>query len=327
MAKVVFCDFSTPKPYDKSSLNGPLGGTEATVIRVASELSKTNDVYVLQHNRAFSHSIYHPMTIMEDIKKPDLVVALRNTTLAPFLRKVFPYSPIAVWLHDLPTNQLAIDAMMLKDIEAALVCVSDIHKLECVEMLKVGGDITGLRIERIYNPVEDNLKPNNLEPSPNSLFFASSPHKGLQDTINTFVRLRVQYPKLELSIANPGYYKSIVDVPAGVRILGELGHDDVIRRMREAFAVLYLNEVFPETFGLVFAEANAVGTPVITHNIGAASEVLHPAAEQMVAGHNVKAVYDKLSSWYKYGRPKVSLKEEFKLSSVVAAWKRLFKLN
>src|SRR5581483_2147599 len=38
--------------------------------------------------------------------------------------------------------------------------------------------------------------------------------------------------------------------------------------------VFYPKFVLPETFGLVFAEASAVGTPVLTHDCGAAAEVL-----------------------------------------------------
>ena len=47
--------------------------------------------------------------------------------------------------------------------------------------------------------------------------------------------------------------------------------------MRTALCTFFPNFVLPETFGLVFAESHAVGTPVLTHDCGAAAEVVADA--------------------------------------------------
>ena len=57
--------------------------------------------------------------------------------------------------------------------------------------------------------------------------------------------------------------------------LGALPPAQVIEQARSALCVFMPNFLMPETFGLVFAEANAVGTPVLAHDCGAAREVLH----------------------------------------------------
>lgn len=50
--KIVFIDPKCPKPYDSEVLAARgLGGTEATVVRIARGLSARHTVWVLQHNR------------------------------------------------------------------------------------------------------------------------------------------------------------------------------------------------------------------------------------------------------------------------------------
>ena len=69
---------------------------------------------------------------------------------------------------------------------------------------------------------------------------------------------------------------------------------------------------------MVFAEANAVGTPVLTYNVGAASEVLN-GSFQLVEPGNEQAFLDKLMEWHQ-NRPQVSAKEEFRLKNIIKKW-------
>jgi len=106
-----------------------------------------------------------------------------------------------------------------------------------------------------------------------------------------------------------------------VVFLGSLSHDDVLREVRTALCVFYPADKVPETFGLVFAESNAVGTPVLAHPFGAAPELLTP--EQLVDARDINAIIDRLGAWKRGERPIVGAKEEVRMSNVIRAWERI----
>jgi glycosyltransferase involved in cell wall biosynthesis len=96
----------------------------------------------------------------------------------------------------------------------------------------------------------------------------------------------------------------------------------VLRYVRESLCVFYPQTVHAETFGLVFAEANAVGTPVLAHDFGAAREVLSNP-EQLVDGKDPRALIAKLRAWHDGARAQVAARPEFRASAVIAEWLRL----
>tara|TARA_R110002096_G_scaffold235626_1_gene425956 strand:+ start:1060 stop:1392 length:333 start_codon:yes stop_codon:yes gene_type:complete len=108
------------------------------------------------------------------------------------------------------------------------------------------------------------------------LFFCSSPHKGLNQVFRQFAALRERFPKLTHEVADPGYLAwDTGKIPDGVWLRGSLSHDRRIGRMRRALCLFYPQDSFAETFGLVIAEANAVGTPfLVQRGLGANDEVV-----------------------------------------------------
>jgi len=72
---------------------------------------------------------------------------------------------------------------------------------------------------------------------------------------------------------------------------------------------------------LVYAESNAVGTPVLTYNKGAASEVL--SLPELQFASNKQAIIKKFQRWQKFGRPVISGQANFRISNVVRTWKDL----
>jgi glycosyltransferase involved in cell wall biosynthesis len=126
-------------------------------------------------------------------------------------------------------------------------------------------------------------------------------------------------PELRLYVANPGYRPDLKREVRGVVNLGALPHGEVIRHVRQSLCVFYPNTVFPETFGLVFAEANAVGTPVLTHDLGAAREVLGSAI-QIADASDYRAFTRRVLAWREGKRPRVKTSEAFRLRSVAAQW-------
>jgi len=137
-----------------------------------------------------------------------------------------------------------------------------------------------------------------------------------------FKLVKAKYPQMELRVANPGYYKTPTVTQSGVTVLGELPHDELLLEMRTSLAVFAANHVFPETLGLVYAEANAVGTPCIAHGMGALPELLD--ARQLVDTRSPEKVLERLGMFLN-ARPVVEAKPEFRADAVGAGWLKLIK--
>ena len=99
------------------------------------------------------------------------------------------------------------------------------------------------------------------------------------------------------------------------------------RRMpcsREAFALLHLNTI-PERFGLVLAEANAAGVPVIAMDLGSCREVI----EHGVTGFLVNDVAEAVRALD--GVPSIEdsacrrrVEERFSIATMVEAYERVY---
>ena len=102
------------------------------------------------------------------------------------------------------------------------------------------------------------------------------PEKGFQ----TLIPLMRQLPDLDLVIAGDGPMRGELDRLAvgstNVRMLGLIASGEVKRMFQRARAVV-VPSLFPETFGLVVAEALALGIPVIARRTGAIPELIAAA--------------------------------------------------
>ena len=328
--RILIFDACCPKPYDSHTLDTEaLGGTEATVVRVAEGLAKRGHyVVVQQHCReGFTTSgelgpEYAPLSF--EPVGIDAVLSLRDLKTLPYLKDKYPKAKLFLWAHDLPTNELCQNVPLLDDIGAQVVCVSKWHRTQVVETLISGGyDGTHFRVSHIYNPIDDSLMIDAaIKTNLNKLVFFSSPHKGLEDALLHFSNLLRFNEEFKLYVANPGYYPSLAKEVPGVVNLGAISHSEAIAHVRTSLAVLYPNRVFPETFGLVFAEGNAVGTPVLTHDIGAANEVLD-APQYEIVGQSTKEVVDTIMKWRNGERPTVRGRKDFRATAIVKEWEAL----
>ena len=146
----------------------------------------------------------------------------------------------------------------------------------------------------------------------------------IQCSRKSYELLQTQLPDLKLYIANPGYM-SIDDYltedqrnAQGVVILDTIPHEQVIQHMRTALCVLYPQNKFFETFGIVYAEANAVGTPVIALDFGAAKEVL--SDESQVLPDDDDAILARIKDYQEAKQKPHPVRHEFRLSNVIKAW-------
>jgi glycosyltransferase involved in cell wall biosynthesis len=96
-----------------------------------------------------------------------------------------------------------------------------------------------------------------------------SPEKGVSILADALALLSAS----KLRVAGDGPDSIIFNGMPGVVLLGGVSSEAVQREMCEA-AVLIVPSIWHETFGLVVAEAYAVGLPVIASRIGALTEIV-----------------------------------------------------
>lgn len=158
-------------------------------------------------------------------------------------------------------------------------------------------------------------------------------------------------PDMRLVVGNPGYKAHDAARLDGVEYLGPQPQQLIHAEVRTALCTFFPNFVIPETFGLVFAESKALGTPVLTHDCGAALEVLGDPAqvlpvsaamrlyEALLAGCppswrrgparaaaslGLFDVYiDRIRAWRAGSRPVTRPDPRFRLSTVAERWREM----
>lgn len=348
--KIVFVDTVCPKAYDSESLEREaMGGTEATVIRVAEGLAtRGHEVSVYQHKRKelFTSPIgTRYIDSLAGCEKSDISVTVRSPNAACDLADSWKRPRHYLWLHDWiasPTNmgstsaangsrQMTAYVDLAYDLDVrnvTTICVSQTHLIE-THAVRLDYTVARKPCTYIYNPVADYCKPSGRAIDGNKLVFFSSPHKGLDRTLYLFSLLRELHPELRLYVANPGYMPNmkILHSGEGVEILDPMPHRDMMDILADAFCVFYPNTVFPETFGLVLAEANAMNVPVLCHDFGAAGEVLSRSQLQAVNCAHDNTVLGVFDRWKELGRPAVTGKNYYNIYSVINTWEHLFHAN
>lgn len=303
---IVFVDTVSRRAYSEKTLRETgLGGTEATTIRIAEEL----DALVLQERRERPEGRYRPVS---ESVKPTHIVTLREPKVALELSRRYPKAKHYLWLHDLHlrgtrrSKELAGCWSGLKEGNVTIIAVSNFHLKQIRSVVKDQEDTSLLR--RIYNPIAPS--PESVDGfDKNKLVYFSSPHKGLSSAVTAFRWLRHRNQDLQLFVANPGYWyweDLVTDQSSGIVDMGALPHNEVLLQVRTALCTFSPNYVYPETFGLVFAESNAVGTPVLTHDIGAAREVIDDA-EQVLPLPRFAGSMFKLERGYLPWKPRLHL--------------------
>ncbi len=355
MSSILFHDPVCRQPYDTRTLQErATGGTEASVTRIADALG----AWVSQHNRTEAHGRYRPPGRIEGIEH---VVVVRESRALGALRDLYPHARFYLWVHDQMNpgskraRRLSTTAPLLRELGVTVVCVSDTHRGKVEATLRGIGVADRVQALTVYNPVDDRLAPDGREIDTSKLVFFSSPNKGLAYALDVFGALRRRMPELRLTVGNPAYKAGAVAGNEGVQYLGPQPQARIHEEVRSALCTFAPNFVLPETFGLVFAESKALGTPVLTHECGAAAEVVGDArqvlpvrpayrAYESVVGalplgwrHGPARLADRLglfdayveriAAWRAGGRPHVGPDPRFRLSVVAAQWRQLLQIR
>ncbi|MCB1585949.1 MAG: glycosyltransferase, partial [Xanthomonadales bacterium] len=123
--------------------------------------------------------------------------------------------------------------------------------------------------------------------------------------------------------ANPGY-KILENLQENrnIIVLGSLPYPQMMQHVAESLCIFYPQNSFAETFGLIYAEANALGTPVLAHDIGSAREILH-SNNNLIDATNSQQIINTLKSWQN-DLPKVEYNENFNEKSIFQQWDAVF---
>lgn len=354
MEHILFYDPACPAPYSSESLGFPgskIGGAESTMVRVAEHLGQKYRVSVGQHNRS-RHEESRVCNLQWLTKREatssslnaDIIVVQRKVGVLPFMKWHHPKARLFVWSHDWfdprpvgPSTGAAIwraknemRFFLHTHYDAVSVAVSRTHMENIRESLEQTWAFNRLRhkvkFDFVYNPIDDDLVtvPGKPAYDPDKLIFFSASWKGLDIVLNSFRAVRQHLPELRLYVASPGYQPPAQwdeALTENVYFLGSLTHETVVSEVRSALCVFYPADKVPEAFGLVFAESNAVGTPVLAHPFGAAPELLTP--DQLVDARDLNGIVERLRLWRSGARPIVRAREEYRMSNVVRSWERV----
>jgi glycosyltransferase involved in cell wall biosynthesis len=351
MSGILFFDWTCQQPYDTRTLQQhAMGGTEASITRIADAL----DAFVIQHNRTEAYGRYRPPQRISGITH---VVLNRDSRALPRIRELYPRARVYLWVHDQLNpgskrgRRLASTAALLREMSVTVICVSDSQRRGVEETLRRIQVDDRVRARTIYNPVDDALAPDGSPVDERKLVFFSSPNKGLKFTLDAFRALREQMPDLRLVVGNPGYKIRKTTEIAGVEYLEPQPQERIHAHVRTALCTFFPNFVLPETFGLVLAESKAVGTPVLTHDCGAAGEVLADPQQTLPVTFAQRAYetllrdlsprwrsaparlaarlglfdryVERIRAWRNGERPRTGPDPRFRLSTVTGQWRAL----
>lgn len=313
-----------PRPYMPRDVHdGGLGGTEATIARIVTGLHGRVRFVQFQRQRTAPArdgvSGYDRLEAVSAAEGLDALVVINSWKLACHLRKRHPQLRIFLWLHVYPGRHNRKMGAALRAAGITIICVSESHASLLQQFL--GAPCP--EITHIFNPVADDLHPEPVTRDRDRLLFASAPHKGLDQVFGAFERLRKRIPTLVLDIADPGYLAwRTRPTPAGARFIGTLSHGALMQRMRRALCLFYPQTAFAETFGLVIAEANAVGTPALLHSGLGANDEIAAQADQCIDGTDDEMIFETVSRWRK-APPRIALPEPFRMVNVLNRWETL----
>ena len=339
MANILFVDSTYPKPYDFNTLKQQaIGGTESSVLRTAEILQKNgHEVAVCQYALEVSHLqnniTFHSQNSCTN-ESFDHVIVLRKLPQLINYQKLFPKAKFHLWLHTYKNREFALKRLMKTPSKFAFIGNSLSHQKHlksCLESNWLGKLLSLFGCKKIpvshaYNPIpNDWRKLQTNHKNNNQLIFISAPNKGLPQVLSYFKSIKKQLPALKLMVANPGYRKEDRETIDGVEYLGALPQRELLQKVAQSLCVFYPQTSFAETFGLIYAEANAVGTAVLAHDIGSAREILHPNNE-LVDGHDIEAITEQIKLWQQQ-LPDVSYRTEFDEAAIYQQWRDILSLN
>jgi glycosyltransferase involved in cell wall biosynthesis len=179
----------------------------------------------------------------------------------------------------------------------------------------------------VYNGIDLSLYPFQQSGGQNLVFLGRiHPDKGVHLAIE--VSRRSGRPLIIAGIIqDETYFRELVEPHLNSESIRYVGPVDVAGKNRlfsEAYALLHLNTI-PERFGLVLAEANAAGVPVIAMDLGSCREVIQHGQTGFLVNNVEQAVevLDRISEIDRRACRK-RVQQCFSVDTMVEAYERVY---
>ncbi len=261
----------------------------------------------------------------DHLPNAEAVVVLTQPKVLARTRKRFRDARLVLWAEGVPGSKRRGLGRAAAEAGATVVCGSDVQHAAVREVFAETD--AWAPTARIHSPIDDALAPDGTPVDPDKLVVVAGPRDGLAEVLDAFRRVRAVRPSARLHVVDPaGERGDRLALTPGVVSLGPLPHREVIRHVRQAFAVFHPQTLSAGGSVLGFARANAVGTPVLAHPHPAVREVLAETpgeGRQLVDARNPGAAARRLAQWWDEGRPVVTGSRERQTSRVVSDWERL----
>ena len=179
----------------------------------------------------------------------------------------------------------------------------------------------------VYNGIDLALYPQRKTRGEHLIFIGRiHPDKGVHLAIQT-ARLSGRQLLIAGIVQDTAYFRDEIQPHVDdkqIRYVGPVGVEEKNALFAEAYALVHLNTI-PERFGLVLAEANAAGVPVIAMDLGSCREVI----EQRVTGFLVNDVGEAVRALE--AMPSIQdsacrsrVEQRFSIATMVAAYERVY---
>jgi glycosyltransferase involved in cell wall biosynthesis len=179
----------------------------------------------------------------------------------------------------------------------------------------------------VYNGIDLDLYPQRTGRGEDLIFIGRiHPDKGVHLGIET---ARKSGRRLLIAgiVQDAGYFRDEIQPHLDenrIRYVGPVGVEQKNALFAQAFALLHLNTI-PERFGLVLAEANAAGVPVVAMDRGSCREVIEHGVTGFMVNDVAEAVraLDGVAS-IKDSACRRRVEERFSIATMVEAYERVY---
>jgi glycosyltransferase involved in cell wall biosynthesis len=179
----------------------------------------------------------------------------------------------------------------------------------------------------VYNGIDLALYPKRKTAGEALLFIGRiHPDKGVHLAIET--ARRSGRPLLIAGIVqDAAYFRDEIEPHLDekqIRYVGPVGVEEKNALFAQAFALLHLNTI-PERFGLVLAEANAAGVPVVAMDLGSCREVIEHGVTGFLVTNVAQTVraLDGIPSVHDNACRK-RVEQHFSIATMVGAYERVY---